>query len=108
MELVRGLKILSVIGLLFVLIVIVVCGNNSLSNLSKELLKDGVEIKYEEGIMKVFKYFKCVVVFEYLFVDVLVVLDVKFVGIVDDNKKNCIIKLLRDKIGKYIFVGICK
>ena len=45
----RGLKILSVIGLLFVLIATAACGNNSSSNSSKESSKDGVEIKHDES-----------------------------------------------------------
>ncbi len=52
----RGLKILSVIGLLFVLIATAACGNNSSSNSSKESSKDGVEIKHEEGTTKVPKH----------------------------------------------------
>lgn len=84
----RGLKILSVIGLLFVLIATAACGNNSSSNSSKESSKDGVEIKHEEGTTKVPKHPKRVVVLEYSFVDALVALDVKPVGIADDNKKN--------------------
>ena len=48
----RGLKILSVIGLLFVLIATAACGNNSSSNSSKESSKDGVEIKHEEVLRK--------------------------------------------------------
>ena len=103
----RGLKILSVIGLLFVLIATAACGNNSSSNSSKESSKDGVEIKHEEGTTKVPKHPKRVVVLEYSFVDALVALDVKPVGIADDNK-NRIIKPLRDKIGKYTSVGTRK
>lgn len=104
----RGLKILSVIGLLFVLIATAACGNNNSSNSSKESSKDGVEIKHEEGTTKVPKHPKRVVVLEYSFVDALVALDVKPVGIADDNKKNRIIKPLRDKIGKYTSVGTRK
>ena len=52
----RGLKILSVIGLLFVLIATAACGNNNSSNSSKESSKDGVEIKHEEGTTKVPKH----------------------------------------------------
>ena len=104
----RGLKILSVIGLLFVLIATAACGNNNSSNSSKESSKDGVEIKHEEGTTKVPKHPKRVVVLEYSFVDALVALDVKPVGIADDNKKNRIIKPLRDKIGNYTSVGARK
>lgn len=104
----RGLKIFSILGLIVVLFLVVVCGN--MDNLSKKelLIKDIILVKDENGIVKVFKDVKCIVVLEYLFVDVLVVLDVNLVGIVDDGKKKCIIKLVREKIGDYIFVGICK
>lgn len=62
-------------------------------------------IKDELGIEKIKKNFKCVVVLEYSFVDYLVVLDMKFVGIVDDGSSKNIIKLVRDKVGVYELVG---
>ncbi len=105
----KGKKIFSIIGILFALILVTACGNNDSSNSSSSKEpKDGVKIKHAEGTTKVPKHPKRVVVLEYSFVDALAALNVKPVGIADDNKKERIIKPLRDKIGNYTSVGTRK
>ncbi|MBM6508314.1 iron-dicitrate ABC transporter (binding lipoprotein) [Staphylococcus sp. 8AQ] len=105
----KGIKIFSIIGILFALILVTACGNNDSSNSSSSKEpKDGVKIKHAEGTTKVPKHPKRVVVLEYSFVDALAALNVKPVGIADDNKKERIIKPLRDKIGNYTSVGTRK
>lgn len=105
----KGIKIFSIIGILFALILVTACGNNDSSNSSSSKEpKDGVKIKHDEGTTKVPKHPKRVVVLEYSFVDALAALNVKPVGIADDNKKERIIKPLRDKIGNYTSVGTRK
>ncbi|MCO0861492.1 Fe(3+) dicitrate ABC transporter substrate-binding protein [Staphylococcus pasteuri] len=105
----KGIKIFSIIGVLFALILVTACGNNDSSNSSSSKEpKDGVKIKHAEGTTKVPKHPKRVVVLEYSFVDALAALNVKPVGIADDNKKERIIKPLRDKIGNYTSVGTRK
>lgn len=105
----KGIKIFSIIGILFALILVTACGNNDSSNSSSSKKpKDGVKIKHAEGTTKVPKHPKRVVVLEYSFVDALAALNVKPVGIADDNKKERIIKPLRDKIGNYTSVGTRK
>ncbi|MEJ7165148.1 iron citrate ABC transporter substrate-binding protein, partial [Staphylococcus capitis] len=108
----KGIKFLSILGLMLALVLVTACGsvsnNGSDDSKNKSASKDGVEIKRAEGTTKVPKHPKRVVVLEYSFVDALAALDVKPVGVADDNKKERIIKPLRDKIGNYTSVGARK
>lgn len=95
----KGIKIFSIIGILFALILVTACGNNDSSNSSSSKEpKDGVKIKHAEGTTKVPKHPKRVVVLEYSFVDALAALNVKPVGIADDNKKNVLSNHLEIKL----------
>ncbi|RQM98993.1 iron citrate ABC transporter substrate-binding protein [Staphylococcus warneri] len=108
----KGIKFLSILGLMLALVLVTACGsvsnNGSDDSKNKSASKAGVEIKHAEGTTKVPKHPKRVVVLEYSFVDALASLDVKPVGVADDNKKERIIKPLRDKIGNYTSVGARK
>ncbi|RIL71559.1 iron citrate ABC transporter substrate-binding protein [Staphylococcus devriesei] len=108
----KGFKILGVIALLAVLVFVSACGNvsnnGSQDSKSKSSSKDTIEVKHELGTTKVPKDAKRVVALEFSFVDALAALNIKPVGIADDNKKGRIIKPLRDKIGDYTSVGARK
>lgn len=108
----RGLKSLSILGLIFTLILVAACGksgdSSSSSSNSNSDTKDTVEIKDETGNVKVPKNPKRVVVLEYSFTDALASLGVKPVGVADDNKPERIIKPVKDKIGDYKSVGTRK
>ncbi|WP_154837622.1 ABC transporter substrate-binding protein [Staphylococcus sp. Marseille-Q1834] len=109
----KGFKIAGIAALLFALVLVTACGNVS-NNGSKDSdsksssSKDSIEIKHELGTTKVPKDAKKVVALEFSFVDALAALNVKPVGIADDNKPNRIIKPLKDKIGNYTSVGARK
>lgn len=94
------------------LILITACGkvsnNGSKSSNHTSSSKDTIEIKHDLGTTKVSKGAKRIVALEFSFVDALAALNVKPVGIADDNKKNRMIKPLRDKIGNYTSVGTRK
>ena len=68
-----------------------VSNNGSDDSKNKSASKDGVEIKHAEGTTKFLNIPKRVVVLEYSFVDALAALDVKPVGVADDNKKNVLL-----------------
>lgn len=105
------LKFLGILMLVLALTVVAACGNNSKDS-SKESdsksSKDTIAVKNEAGTTKVKKDAKRVVALEYSFVDALAALDVKPVGVADDNKKDRIIKPIREKIGDYESVGTRK
>ncbi|BGE81847.1 ABC transporter substrate-binding protein [Staphylococcus petrasii] len=109
----KGFKVAGIVALLFALVLVTACGNVS-NNGSKDSdnksssSKDSIEIKHELGTTKVPKDAKRVVALEFSFVDALAALDVKPVGVADDNKPNRIIKPLKDKIGNYTSVGARK
>ena len=108
----KAWKYISIIGLLFLLVTAAACGNvsdnGSSSSNKKSSSKDTIEVKTEQGNVKVPKDAKRVLVLEYSFIDALAALDVKPVGVADDNKPNRIIKPLRDKIKGYTSVGTRK
>ncbi|MCD8915857.1 ABC transporter substrate-binding protein [Staphylococcus simulans] len=105
------LKFLGILMLVLALTVVAACGNNSKDS-SKESdsksSEDTIAVKNEAGTTKVKKDAKRVVALEYSFVDALAALDVKPVGVADDNKKDRIIKPIREKIGDYESVGTRK
>ncbi|MGN5883313.1 ABC transporter substrate-binding protein [Staphylococcus simulans] len=105
------LKFLGILMLVLALTVVAACGNNSKDS-SKESdsksSEDTIAVKNEAGTTKVKEDAKRVVALEYSFVDALAALDVKPVGVADDNKKDRIIKPIREKIGDYESVGTRK
>ncbi|MBO1198027.1 ABC transporter substrate-binding protein [Staphylococcus simiae] len=106
----KSLKFLSVLGLVMVLLLTAACGNNSDSSKKADNKdsKDGIEIKHVSGTTMVPKDPKRIVALEYSFVDALVALGVKPIGIADDNIKDRMIKPLREKVGNYTSVGMRK
>lgn len=105
----RGLKTLSILGLIVALFLVAACGNSdNSSKQSGTKSKDTIDIKDANGTTKVPKNAKRIVVLEYSFADALAALDVKPVGVADDNKKKRIIKPVREKIGNYTSVGTRK
>lgn len=64
-----------------------------------------VLIKHEMGETELVSTPKRVVTLEYSFVDSLAALDIKPIGIADDNKNNILIKAIADKVGDYTSVG---
>ncbi|MCG3402572.1 ABC transporter substrate-binding protein [Staphylococcus massiliensis] len=103
------MKLIGIISLVFLLTFVTACGSvsdsGSKGGSKKAEPKEGVEIKHDGGTTKVPKNPKKVVALEYSFVDALVALGVKPVGIADDGKKENIIEPLRDKVGDYKSVG---
>ena len=105
------LKFLGILMLVLALTVVAACGNNSKDSSKESDSKssdDTIAVKNEAGTTKVKKDAKRVVALEYSFVDALAALDVKPVGVADDNKKDRIIKPIREKIGNYESVGTRK
>lgn len=105
------LKFLGILMLVLALTVVAACGNNSKDSSKESDSKssdDTIAVKNEAGTTKVKKDAKRVVALEYSFVDALAALDVKPVGVADDNKKDSIIKPIREKIGDYESVGTRK
>lgn len=62
-------------------------------------------ITHEMGETEISATPKRIITLEYSFVDSLAALDVKPVGIADDNKKDILIKAIADKVGDYTSVG---
>lgn len=104
-------KALCLFTLVAFIITLAACGNVSDSgNSDNKSTSDGkgVEIKHEGGTTTVKGEPKRVVALEYSFVDALVSLGVKPVGIADDGKKGNIIAPIKDKVGDYKSVGARK
>ena len=108
----KGFKFAGIVALLFALVLVTACGNVSNNGSgdsgNKSSSKDSIKIKHELGTTKVPKDAKRVVALEFSFVDALAALNVKPVGVADDNKPNRIIKPLKEKIGDYKSVGARK
>lgn len=108
----KGFKFAGIVALLFALVLVTACGNVSNNGSgdsgNKSSSKDSIKIKHELGTTKVPKDAKRVVALEFSFVDALAALNVKPVGVADDNKPNHIIKPLKEKIGDYKSVGARK
>ncbi|EGQ2806097.1 ABC transporter substrate-binding protein [Staphylococcus pseudintermedius] len=100
----------GIVALIAVMIIVAACGNVSDTDKSKEKSEGtkSVEIKHDGGTTKIDKEPQRVVALEYSFVDALVALGVKPVGIADDGKKSNLIDPLRDKVGDYKSVGARK
>ncbi|OOM10377.1 ABC transporter substrate-binding protein [Clostridium saccharobutylicum] len=64
-----------------------------------------VVIKHEMGETELLAKPKRIVTLEYSFVDSLAALNIKPVGIADDNKSDILIKSIADKVGGYTSVG---
>jgi ABC-type Fe3+-citrate transport system, periplasmic component len=73
-------------------------GNNTSSD-------KAIVIKHEMGETQLSAAPKKIITLEYSFVDALAALDIKPVGIADDNKKDILIKAIADKVGSYTSVG---
>ncbi|MCE4971002.1 ABC transporter substrate-binding protein [Staphylococcus chromogenes] len=100
-------RAISLFTLVAFMVLLAACGSVSDSGNSTSKNKDGkgVEVKHEAGTTTVKGEPKRVVALEYSFVDALVSLGVKPVGIADDGKKGNIIEPIKDKIGNYKSVG---
>ncbi|NHA37275.1 iron citrate ABC transporter substrate-binding protein [Staphylococcus schleiferi] len=103
-------KWMGFLAIVAIMLLVAACGNVSDSGKSdskNDTQSNGksVEIKHAGGTTKIDKKPKKVVALEYSFVDALVALDVKPVGIADDGKKKNIIEPIRDKVGDYKSVG---
>ncbi|WP_263009909.1 ABC transporter substrate-binding protein [Staphylococcus americanisciuri] len=90
-----------------ILLFVAACGNtnDSKKDNSSSSKDKAVEVKHDGGTTKIDKEPKKVVALEYSFVDALVALGVKPVGIADDGDKENIIEPIRDKVGDYKSVG---
>ncbi|MGV3244524.1 ABC transporter substrate-binding protein [Staphylococcus sp. 11261D007BR] len=109
----KGKKFLGLILLVAVMLVVAACGSvsdsgNSNKSDSSDQKGEGVTIKHDGGETEVPKSPKRVVALEYSFVDSLVALGVKPVGIADDGDEENLIEPLRDKVGDYESVGARK
>ena len=96
----KGFKFAGIVALLFALVLVTagnVSNNGSGDSGNKSSSKDSIKIKHELGTTKVPKDAKRVVALEFSFVDALA-LNVKPVGVADDNKPNRIIKPLKEKL----------
>ncbi|RIL77683.1 iron citrate ABC transporter substrate-binding protein, partial [Staphylococcus equorum] len=100
-------RAISLFTLVAFMVLLAACGSVSDSGNSTSKNKDGkgVEVKHEAGTTTVKGEPKRVVALEYSFVDALVSLGVKPVGIADDGKKGNIIEPIKDKVGNYKSVG---
>ncbi|UXR77925.1 MULTISPECIES: Fe(3+) dicitrate ABC transporter substrate-binding protein [unclassified Staphylococcus] len=100
-------KWMGLIAMIAVMLLVAACGNanDSKKESSSSSKGEAVEVKHDGGTTKIEKEPKKVVALEYSFVDALVVLGVKPVGIADDGDKENIIDPIRDKVGDYKSVG---
>ena len=101
-------RAISLFTLVTFIVLLAACGNVSDSENSNQKNKNeskGVEVKHEGGTTTVKGEPKRVVALEYSFVDALVSLGIKPVGIADDGKKDNIIEPIKDKVGNYKSVG---
>ncbi|UXR69200.1 MULTISPECIES: Fe(3+) dicitrate ABC transporter substrate-binding protein [unclassified Staphylococcus] len=100
-------KWIGLIAMIAVMLLVAACGNANDSKKDSESSSKGnaVEVKHDGGTTKIEKEPKKVVALEYSFVDALVALGVKPVGIADDGDKENIIDPIRDKVGDYKSVG---
>ncbi|AVQ33576.1 iron citrate ABC transporter substrate-binding protein [Staphylococcus muscae] len=100
-------KWMGLIAMIAVMLLVAACGNanDSKKESSSSSKGQAVEVKHDGGTTKIEKEPKKVVALEYSFVDALVALGVKPVGIADDGDKENIIDPIRDKVGDYKSVG---
>ncbi|MDO5375279.1 MAG: Fe(3+) dicitrate ABC transporter substrate-binding protein [Staphylococcus rostri] len=100
-------KWMGLLAIIAVMVLVAACGNanNSKKDSSSSSKGNAVEVKHDGGTTKIEKEPKKVVALEYSFVDALVALGVKPVGIADDGDKKNIIEPIRDKVGDYKSVG---
>ncbi|MGV3041944.1 ABC transporter substrate-binding protein [Staphylococcus rostri] len=98
---------MGLLAIIAVMVLVAACGNanNSKKDSSSSSKGNAVEVKHDGGTTKIEKEPKKVVALEYSFVDALVALGVKPVGIADDGDKKNIIEPIRDKVGDYKSVG---
>ncbi|WP_371866984.1 ABC transporter substrate-binding protein [Staphylococcus muscae] len=98
---------MGLIAMIAVMLLVAACGNanDSKKESSSSSKGQAVEVKHDGGTTKIEKEPKKVVALEYSFVDALVALGVKPVGIADDGDKENIIDPIRDKVGDYKSVG---
>ncbi|MDG0844576.1 Fe(3+) dicitrate ABC transporter substrate-binding protein [Staphylococcus equorum] len=108
----HSFKFMSVLILALTVVLLTACGsgNDKDSGESKRdnANKVDVMIKHDGGTTKLDKNPERVVALEFSYVDALVALDIKPVGIADDGKKDRILKPIREKIGDYKSVGLRK
>ncbi|MDQ7192694.1 ABC transporter substrate-binding protein [Staphylococcus felis] len=109
----RGKKFIGLALLLAVMLIVAACGSvsdsgNSDKKEGSNSSDKGVTIQHDGGTTKITKEPKRVVALEYSFVDSLVALGVKPVGIADDGDKNNIIEPIRKNLGDYKSVGARK
>ncbi|QLK86566.1 Fe(3+) dicitrate ABC transporter substrate-binding protein [Staphylococcus sp. 17KM0847] len=99
-------KWMGLFTVIAVMLLVAACGGAKDSD-DKDTAESGkgVEVKHDGGTTKIEKTPKKVVALEYSFVDALVALGVKPVGIADDGDKSNIIEPIRDKVGDYKSVG---
>lgn len=100
-------KWMGLLAIIAVMVLVAACGNanDSKKDSSSSSKGNAVEVKHDGGTTKIEKEPKKVVALEYSFVDALVALGVKPVGIADDGDKKNIIEPIRDKVGDYKSVG---
>lgn len=100
-------KWMGLLAIIAVMVLVAACGNanDSKKDSSSSSKGNAVEVKHDGGTTKIDKEPKKVVALEYSFVDALVALGVKPVGIADDGDKKNIIEPIRDKVGDYKSVG---
>lgn len=100
-------KWMGLLAIIAVMLLVAACGNanDSKKDSSSSSKGKAVEVKHDGGTTKIEKEPKKVVALEYSFVDALVALGVKPVGIADDGDKANIIDPIRDKVGDYKSVG---
>lgn len=72
---------------------------------NKEDSNKSIVIQHEMGETELSAVPKNIVTLEFSFVDSLAALDIKPVGIADDNKSDILIKAIADKVGSYTSVG---
>ncbi|KIX89926.1 iron citrate ABC transporter substrate-binding protein [Staphylococcus microti] len=98
---------MGLLAIIAVMLLVAACGNanDSKKDSSSSSKGKAVEVKHDGGTTKIEKEPKKVVALEYSFVDALVALGVKPVGIADDGDKANIIDPIRDKVGDYKSVG---
>lgn len=100
-------KIFSLV-LITVLTAMLVVGCSSKDTEKKESKNSNdskIAIEHELGTTEIQNVPENIVVLEYSFVDALAALDVKPIGIADDNKKNILIQPIAEKVGTYTSVG---
>lgn len=108
----HSFKFMSVLILALTVVLLTACGSGNDKDTGESKRdnanKVDVMIKHDGGTTKLDKNPERVVALEFSYVDALAALDIKPVGIADDDKKDRILKPIREKIGDYKSVGLRK